>query len=86
MISILCFASQVNFLDPKLTSDGKPYGPFRYKEIVKQCYIISTKCNTSYTDLLNITPVERDYLFEFIMEEVRQEQEMLKKKLEKNGF
>ena len=29
---------------------------------------------------------ERDYLFEFIMEEVRQEQEMLKKKLEKNGF
>ena len=86
MISIPCFASQVNFLDPALTSDGKPYGPFRYKEIVKQCYIISTKCNTSYTDLLNITPVERDYLFEFIMDEVRQEQEMMKKKLEKNGF
>lgn len=81
MMLILCFASQVNFLDPELTSDGKPYGPYRYKEIVKQCYIISTKCNTSYTDLMNITPIERDYLFEFIVEEMQKTEEMTRQKL-----
>jgi len=83
MISIQCFASQVNFLDPALTKDGQPYGPYRFKEIVKQCYIISTKCNTSYTDLLNITPVERDYLFEFIMEELRETQKLTQQRLKK---
>ena len=86
MISILCFASQQNFLDPALTSDGKPYGPYRFKEIVKQCYIISTKCNTSYTYLLEITPRERDYLFEFIMDEVRETEELTKKKLQESGL
>ncbi|MBQ6627837.1 MAG: hypothetical protein IJH65_03300 [Methanobrevibacter sp.] len=69
-----------------MTSDGKPYGPYRFKEIVKQCYIISTKCNTSYTDLLEITPRERDYLFEFIMDEVRETEELTKKKLQESGL
>lgn len=81
MISTQYFASQVNFLDPVLTKDGQPYGPFRFKEIVKQCYIISTKCNTSYTDLLSITPVERDYLFEFIMEELRETERLTQQRL-----
>ena len=66
-----CFASQTNFLDPKLTSDGKPYGPTRYKEIVKECYLISKNCNTSYTDLMKITPAEKNYLLEFMEEEFR---------------
>lgn len=79
MMLILCFASQVNFLDPKLTSDGKPYGPFRYKEIVKECYLISKNCNTSYTDLMNITPIEKNYLLEFIAEEFQKTEELMKK-------
>ena len=56
-------------MDPAMTEDGKPYGPFRYKEIVKERYIISKYCNTSYTDLANITPTERNYLLEFATEE-----------------
>lgn len=79
MMYILHFASQVNFLDPKLTSDGKPYGPYRYKEIVKECYLISKNCNTSYVDLLKITPIERDYLYEFILEEYQKTEELIKK-------
>lgn len=56
-------------MDPATTDDGKPYGPFRYKEIVKERYIISKYCNTSYTDLANVTPTERNYLLEFATEE-----------------
>lgn len=68
----------MNFLDPKLTSDGKPYGPYRYKEIVKECYLISKNCNTSYTDLMKITPIEKNYLLEFITEEFQRTEEMIK--------
>lgn len=60
----------MNSLDPKTTSDGKPYGPFRYKEIVKECYWIAKNCNTPYTELLKITPTERNYLIECIKEEL----------------
>ena len=56
-------------MDPAMTEDGKPYGPFRSKEIVKERYIISKYCNTSYTDLANVTPTERNYLLEFATEE-----------------
>jgi len=69
----------VNFLDPKLTSDGKPYGPYRYKEIVKECYLISKNCNTSYTDLMKITPIEKNYLLEFISDEFKRTEELIKK-------
>ena len=56
------------FEDPKLIINDKPYGPTRYKQIVRECYIISKNCNTSYTDLMEITPAERNYLKEFITE------------------
>ena len=52
-----------------MTRDGKPYGPIRYKEIVRECYIIAKNSNTPYTDLMNITPIEKNYLMEFIMDE-----------------
>ncbi len=82
MILSLHFASQTNFLDPQLTSDGKPYAPVRFKELVKECYIISKNCNTSYTDLLNVTPVEKNYMLEFIMEEIKNAEESIKKNKE----
>ena len=80
---ILPFASQVNFLDPKLTSDGKPYGPWRYKNIVQECYWITKNCNTSYVDILKITPREKDYLLEFISDEIQKTNERIKKANEK---
>ena len=80
MMLKLPFASQTNFLDPKFTNDGKPYGPYRYKEIVKELYLISKNCNTSYSDLLNITPIEKNYLLEFIGDEIKQAQELIKKR------
>lgn len=64
------FGSPQNFLDPKLTKDGKPYGPERYKSLVKNLYIISKNTYTSYTDLRDkITPSEMTALLNLIHEE-----------------
>lgn len=59
----------MNFLDPRLTEDGKPYAPFRYRELVRECYIITKNCNTSYTDVMNITPKEKNIILEIINSE-----------------
>ena len=61
-----------SFLDPQLTSDGKPYGPIRYKNIVRERYEISKRMNTSYNELGEITPREREYLLEFIKKDLEQ--------------
>lgn len=76
------FASGPSFLDPQLSNDGTPYGPKRYKEIVKECWYVSDNLNTSYTDVLDLSYQERIYLINCInekkeatmqaMEEVRQ--------------
>ena len=59
-----------------MTSDGKPYALERYKQIVKERYLISKKCNTSYSDLANISCLERTYLIDFIFEEIQREKEL----------
>lgn len=71
-----------------MTKDGKPAAPIRFKDIVKERYLISRNMNTSYNDLGEITPTERYYLLEFINEELEmkkkaiqeQKQKMSKKK------
>lgn len=53
-----------------MTKDGKPYGPERYKSLVKNLYIISKNTYTSYTDLRDkITPSEMTALLNLIYEE-----------------
>ena len=67
----------MNFLDPQLTSDGQEYGPVRLKEIVKERYLISRQIHTSYSDLAQVTPLERKYLLEFVTNELRKQKELL---------
>ena len=62
------FASGPSFLDPQLSNDGTPYGPKRYKEIVKECWYVSDNLNTSYTDVLNLAYQDRIYLINCINE------------------
>ena len=71
------FASHQSFLDPQLTSDGKPYGPVRYQQIVKECYIVSKNSNTSYSDVLQMTPTEREAILSYISEEFKKTQDMI---------
>lgn len=65
------FASLLNSFHLR-TKESLEKAPEIYKELVRECYIISKNMNTSYTDLMNITPTERHYLLEFIKEEFEQ--------------
>ena len=66
-------------MDPQSTNDGRPYGPYRFKEIVRERYIISKHTNTSYSDTEDITPAERGYLLEFILDDLQKQKEMYDK-------
>ena len=68
-----------NFLDPQTTSNGQPYGPYRYKQIIKECYLIAKNTNTPYTLLMDITPTEKNELLNLIIEENRKSQEAMQK-------
>ena len=57
-----------SFLDPRTSEDGKPYGPKRYREIVRECWYVSDNTNTSYADVLDLSYIERSYLLMFIRE------------------
>lgn len=57
-----------SFLDPLTSNNGEPYGPQRYREIVRECAYISDTLHTSYADVLDISYVERVYLLQYIQE------------------
>ena len=67
-----------------MTSDGKPYGIERYKDIVQERYIISKYTNSSYADLAKITPLERRYLLGFVKEEIDKTKEAMEARKRKN--
>ena len=67
----------MNFLDPLLTEDGKPYAPKRFEEIIKERYYISKHCNTSYIDVGKMTPRERVMIMNLIVTEVKQERDQI---------
>lgn len=66
-------------------SDGTPYGPVRFKNIVQERYFISKKCNTSYLDVGQMTPLERGYVMEFILDEIEKEKQALDESKKYNG-
>lgn len=66
-----------SFLDPQTSKDGKPYGPARYKEIVKECWYISDQTNTSYADVLDLSYQERLFLIECINDKQKEQQKAI---------
>lgn len=58
-----------------MTSDGKPFAPIRLKQIIKENYILTKHLHTSYKDLIDMTPTERKYLLEFLIEEFKRQRE-----------
>ena len=62
-----------------MTSDGRPYAPVRYEQLVEECYMISKRIHTSYNDLKKISPLERMYLLEFIKRDIERENEIREK-------
>lgn len=61
-----------------MTRDGKPYGPIKYKQLNKEIYYIVKGAGYSYEAVLEMTPVQRQYIREFIKEEI----ELNKKSIE----
>lgn len=58
-------------MNQQLTSSGAPYSAVRYKQIVQECFIISKNIHTSYNEVLNISPLERSYLLEFLVNDAK---------------
>ena len=75
------FASHLNFLDQQYDENGNPRGPERYKEIVKERYYIAKHGNISYEDTGKMTPVERDYITEFIEADLKRQKEYIEKNI-----
>ena len=67
----------LNFFDPLWTSDGKPFAPEQFKAIVKDRYLISKNMNTSYSDVGEITPTERAYLMQLLVEDAQKQAEII---------
>ena len=76
--------SLLNFLGPRFDSEGNPTGPQEYENIVKERYLISKRTNTSYTDIGDISVLERRLLMNFIAEEIEQEKKFIEEEKTKS--
>ena len=72
-------------MDPLLTSDGRPYGPVRYQQIVEERYQISKHINTSYSYLGELTPLERRYLLEFVKRDLEEKNKIIQEQMKKSN-
>ena len=73
------YKPHLNFFDPLWTSDGKPFAPEQFKAITKDRYLISKNMNTSYSDVGEITPTERAYLMQLLIEDAEKQAEIIDK-------
>ena len=64
-----------------MTKEGRPYGPYRYKQIVHERYLIAKHGNITYGDTANITPLERNYILEFITDELQRQHDLYQEKM-----
>lgn len=59
----------------------------RFKDVARERYLISKHTNTSFNDTQYMSPVEREFVLEFIMEELQKQKEIMdaaKEKANKN--
>ena len=81
----LPFVSPQNFLDPQFTNDGKPYGPIRVKLILEQCYLLTRYLHISYTDVLKISPLEREHLLKLLSQEFEKSKKYIEEQRQKSS-
>ena len=75
----------MSFLDQQTTDDGQPYGPIRYKEIVRERFFISKHSNISYSDTGKMSPTERELIKGFIISDLKEQQKIIDKINNKSG-
>ena len=74
-----------NFFDPEFDADGNPYGIRRYRELVEECLFISKKTSTSYSEVLMMTPTEKNIIINFLVKEAEMIQKQTEDILGKRG-
>ena len=77
------FDTARSFLDRQYDEEGNPLAPKRYKDLVKECYVVSKNCNIPYSDVLKMGCKERGYLLSFIVEEFEKMEQHSKEQQEK---
>ena len=88
----LTFVLNRSFLDPstikikneKGEEEEVLYAPRRYKELVRDCYILSRNLHTSYLDTKELTPLERNYLLQLINQERDETTKAFEKEIQEN--
>jgi hypothetical protein len=65
-------------LDPQLINNPSD-APRRYRDLVQQRYLLTKYTNSSYNETGCFTPIEKQYLFEFIEQDLKKQQEAFSK-------
>ena len=68
----------MNFLDQLYDEEGNPLGPARYKEIVQERYFITKNTHISYEDTGKMTPKEREYIQQFIIDDLKRQKDYVR--------
>lgn len=61
-----------------------PYGIYRYNQIIQECYLISKNLHTSYEDVLNLTPKEKNTLLKLLNDDATKQKKQLDELKENN--
>ena len=78
---ILCLSIR-SFFNPEYTQDGQPFGPLRFRQICREEYIISATTHTSFLDVEQISPRERELIIEFLKEDKAERDKKRQEELE----
>ena len=68
----------LNFFGLQLTSCSKEEIDQIFSNTLNECYIISKHIHTSFSDVKKMTPTERRFIIKFIVDDMKQEQDLIK--------
>lgn len=68
----------LNFFGLQLTSCNKEEIDQIFSNTLNECYIISKHIHTSFSDVKKMTPTERRFIIKFIVDDMKQEQDLIK--------
>ena len=74
----------MSFLDQQMTSDGRPYGPIRHKQLFEYCFYISKQSNNRVEEIKDWTPLELKYAMDYLDEVNKAQDEAFQKQFNKN--
>ena len=68
-----------------MTSDGRIFATERFNQIIRERFEISKRIHTSYNELGEITPKERQLLLQFIKEDIEHDNKVIQQSINKSN-